>query len=88
MEKIRKDKAVLAHLDLMTDELLQALTIEDSKERKNSVKGILHYWMGKLYEEGVAEAADLKIANDGLVEINKRLKKQLQRALKRISDDR
>ena len=88
LTKIRKDKVLLCHIDLMANELLLALALEDEKDRLNAVKGTLYYWMGVIYQEGLAEASDLRIANDGLQEINKRLKVQLNRALKRVSDNR
>jgi len=88
MDEVRKNKVVLQYIDAITDAVNSAQDEQDISLRTISLKGILYYWMGIMFDEGRVSAANLEVANDALEGINKRLKAQNKDLLKRINKDR
>lgn len=86
--EIKKVKAVQHHLDVVVQSIEEALLIPDLKERRVFLKGVVHYWLGHLFAEGMSHAGDLEVVNEVSKKIIERLKREKEVLLKRISQSR
>lgn len=88
MNEVSKNKVLLQYVDAVLDAVKQAQDLKDEDERILNLKGVLYYWLGIIFDEGRANAANLEIANEALLKIVVALKNQNKELLKRINEMR
>lgn len=87
-QEMKKIRAVNNHLDEVVRSIEESLQISDLHDRRNHLRGVLHYWLGLLFAEGVSHSGDLEVVNEVSKAIIEKLKIENRVLLKRISDSR
>ncbi len=88
MNEVAKNKVLLQYVDTVIDAIKHAQDLTDEDERILNLRGVLYYWLGIMFDEGRANAANLEIANEALLKIVVALKAQNKELLKRINEMR